>query len=86
MPIMSTLILLQVLGVWNEYVWPIMIFSDSARYPAMLGVLQLGNLMRGGNPGDRYAGYVIAGLPMMILFAFSSRAFIRGLTSGAIKM
>jgi len=86
MPIMSTLILLQVLGVWNEYVWPIMIFSRPERYPAMLGVLQLGNLMRGGNPGDRYAGYVIAGLPMMILFAFSSRAFIRGLTSGALKM
>jgi len=86
MPIMATLILLQILGVWNEYVWPIMIFSRPERYPAMLGVLQLGNLMRGGNPGDRYAGYVIAGLPMMILFAFSSRAFIRGLTSGAIKM
>lgn len=86
MPIMATLILLQVLGVWNEYVWPIMIFSRPERYPAMLGVLQLGNLMRGGNPGDRFAGYVIAGLPMMILFALSSRAFIRGLTSGAIKM
>jgi ABC-type glycerol-3-phosphate transport system permease component len=86
LPITATLVLLQVLGVWNEYVWPIMIFSRPERYPAMLGVLQLGNLMRGGNPGDRYAGYVIAGLPMMILFAFSSRAFIRGLTSGAIKM
>jgi ABC-type glycerol-3-phosphate transport system permease component len=86
MPILSTLVLLQVLGVWNEYIWPIMIFSRPERYPVMLGVLQLGNLVRGGNPGDRFAGYVIAGLPMMILFAFSSRSFIRGLTSGAIKM
>jgi ABC-type glycerol-3-phosphate transport system permease component len=86
MPIVATLVLLQVMGVWNEYIWPIMIFSRPERYPTMLGVLQLGNLMRGGNPGDRYAAYVIAGLPIMILFAFSSRSFIRGLTSGAIKM
>jgi ABC-type glycerol-3-phosphate transport system permease component len=86
MPILSTLVLLQVLSVWNEYIWPIMIFSNPERYPVMLGVLQLGNLIRGGNPGDRFAGYVIAGLPLMILFALSSRSFIRGLTSGAIKM
>jgi ABC-type glycerol-3-phosphate transport system permease component len=86
MPIVATLVLLQVLGVWNEYIWPIMIFSRPERYPTMLGVLQLGNLFRGGNLGDRYAGYVIAGLPIMILFAFSSRSFIRGLTSGALKM
>ncbi len=86
MPIVTTLVLLQVLGVWNEYVWPIMVFSRPERYPAILAVLQLGNLMRYGNPGAQYAGYVIAGLPIMILFAFSSRAFIRGLTSGAVKM
>ena len=33
-----------------------------------------------------YAGYVISGIPLLLLFAFTSRSFIRGLTSGAIKM
>jgi len=40
----------------------------------------------GRDPGAEFAGYVIAGLPLLLLFSFSSRAFIRGMTSGAVKM
>jgi len=36
--------------------------------------------------GPLYAGYVIASVPLIILFAFTSRLFIQGLTSGAIKI
>jgi ABC-type glycerol-3-phosphate transport system permease component len=85
-PILSTLIVLQMLGVWNEYIWPIMVLSRPERYPAVLAVLQLGQLVTARDPGAMYAGYVIVGLPLLILFTFTSRTFIRGLTSGAIKM
>lgn len=85
-PILTTLIVLQINGVYSEYIWPIMVLSDPTRYPAILGVLRLGELITERDPGAQYAGYVIAGLPLLALFALSSRAFIRGLTSGAIKM
>ncbi len=86
MPILTTLIVLQINGVYSEFIWPIMVLSDPTRYPAILGVLRLGELITQRDPGAQYAGYVLAGLPLLILFTFSSRAFIRGLTSGAIKM
>jgi ABC-type glycerol-3-phosphate transport system permease component len=86
-PILTTLIVLQCNSVWNEFIWPIMVLRDPKRYPAILGILRLRELMLGvRDPGAEYAGYVIAGLPLLLLFAFSSRAFIRGLTSGAIKI
>ncbi|MGC9360859.1 MAG: carbohydrate ABC transporter permease [Anaerolineae bacterium] len=85
-PILTTLIVLQINGVYSEYIWPIMVLSDPTRYPAILGVLRLGQLITQRDPGAQYAGYVIAGLPLLVLFSLSSRAFIRGLTSGAIKM
>ncbi len=85
-PILTTLIVLQINGVWNEFIWPIMVLSRPERYPAILAVLQLSTLITARDVGAMYAGYVICGLPLFILFAFSSRAFIRGLTSGAIKM
>jgi len=85
-PIMLTLILLQIHEIWNTYIWPIMIFSRPERYPAILGVLSLGQLITERDPGAEYAGYVIAGLPMLLLFSLGSRSFIRGLTSGAVKM
>lgn len=36
--------------------------------------------------GAPLAGSVIVSLPMFILFGFTSKQFIRGMTSGAIKM
>jgi ABC-type glycerol-3-phosphate transport system permease component len=86
-PIMTTLIILQCLGVWNQYVWPMMVFKDPERYPAILGILRLRQLIYGyQDPGAEFAGYVITCLPLFLLFILSSRAFIRGLTSGAVKM
>jgi ABC-type glycerol-3-phosphate transport system permease component len=86
-PIMTTLIILQCLGVWNQYVWPMMVFRDPERYPAILGILRLRQLIYGyQDPGAEFAGYVITCLPLLLLFTLSSRAFIRGLTSGAVKM
>ena len=85
-PILTTLIVLQALGSWNEFIWPIMVLSKPERYPAILAILRLTQLITARDPGASYAGYVIVGLPMLLMFAFSSRAFIRGLTSGAIKM
>lgn len=85
-PILSTLIVLQIMSVWNEFIWPIMVLSDPEEYPAILGILRLGQLVTQRDPGAMYAGYVISGLPLLLLFAFTSRSFIRGLTSGAIKM
>lgn len=86
LPIILTLVVLQIMGVWNEFIWPIMVLSNPDRYPIILGILRLSQLITARDPGATYAGYVIAGLPILVLFAFTSRAFIRGLTSGAIKM
>ena len=85
-PILLTLVVLQVMGVWNEFIWPIMVLSNPDRYPIILGVLRLSQLITARDSGATYAGYVIAGIPIFVLFMFTSRAFIRGLTSGAIKM
>jgi ABC-type glycerol-3-phosphate transport system permease component len=84
-PILSTLVILQIMSVWNEYIWPLMIFSKPERYPAVLTVMRIGQLITNRDPGAMWAGYVIVGLPILILFAFTSRTFIRGLTSGALK-
>ena len=85
-PILLTLTVLQIMNVWNEFIWPIMVLSNPDQYPIILGVLRLSQLITQLDPGATYAGYVIAGIPIFILFVFSSRSFIRGLTSGAIKM
>ena len=86
-PILTTLIVLQAHGVWNEFLWPVMVMSDPHKLPAVVQILQfIDRHTSRFDPGIEKASYVLTGLPILILFAFTSRAFIRGLTSGAIKM
>jgi multiple sugar transport system permease protein/raffinose/stachyose/melibiose transport system permease protein len=85
-PILSTLIVLDAMSIWNEYIWPMMVLSDPTCYPLMLQILRLVQDQQQTDPGGMFAAYTLASLPLFILFAFTSRAFIRGLTSGAVKM
>jgi ABC-type glycerol-3-phosphate transport system permease component len=86
-PILLTLIVLQINNIWNEYLWPMMVISDPDYHPAVLSVMHLTSIMTAVREyGAQYAGYLMLGIPILVLFMFTSRAFIRGLTSGAIKI
>jgi len=86
-PILTTLIVLEAHGVWNEFIWPVMVMSDPNKLPAVVQILQYIDVHTSRyDPGVEKAAYVLVGLPILIMFSFTSRAFIRGLTSGAIKM
>ena len=86
-PILSTMIVIDLLAIWNEYIWPLVVLSKPDRYPIVLHVLRMSFDYYGErDPGGQYAAYVLSALPLFILFAFTSRTFIRGLTSGAVKM
>ena len=37
------------------------------------------------NPATLYAAYAISSIPMLILFVYATRPFMRGMTSGAFK-
>jgi ABC-type glycerol-3-phosphate transport system permease component len=84
-PIIATLAVLNVLGTWNEYVWPLMVISDASKKPLTIGLMSFQETFY-TNWGPLFAGYVIASIPLIILFGFASKQFVEGLASGSIKM
>ena len=84
-PIFGTLALLQTYGIWNDLIWPMTVNVNPNLRPVMVGLLTFRGIYR-TEFGPLYAGYVIASIPLILLFAFTSKLFISGLTSGAIKM
>ena len=83
-PIIGTLGVLQIIGQWNQFVAPLIWIRDPAKQ--LLGVKLL--YMEGEYTrrwGELMAGYTIAAIPLIILFIFCMRLFIRGLSEGAIK-
>ncbi len=67
--------------MWNSVV----ITTLSVVGTVLLSLLSAQALARHQFYGPMAAGYVITGLPLLLLFAVCSRQFIHGLTSGALK-
>jgi ABC-type glycerol-3-phosphate transport system permease component len=83
-PILGTIAIMVALGAWNDYVWPLIVLSDDGKRTLSIGL----TFFRGAYSttyGPLMAGYVLASLPLLVLFLLTMRAFIAGLTSGALK-
>ncbi len=80
-PALSTLGILTLLFTWNDIIWPLIVLLDTTRHPIAIGVLAFSNAYV-SNFGITYAGYVLASLPLIILFSFTVRRFMAGLAGG----
>jgi len=84
MPILGTLGVLRVIGAWNSFVGPLIFIRDPHKQLIAVSLLHLeGEYTK--NWGELMAGYTIASIPLIIIFIFCMRLFVRGLSEGAIK-
>jgi len=83
-PIMGTVAVMQFLGQWNEFVMPLIVMREQARLPVTVQLIRMaGEYIKLWGP--LMAGYAIASIPVIILFTFSMKLFVKGLTEGAVK-
>jgi multiple sugar transport system permease protein len=83
-PILVTFAAFTFLSAWNDFMWPLIVLSDNQNYTLPVA---LANLV-GEHVQDTelmMAGSVLTLLPVMIVFLFFQRAYIRGIMSGSVK-
>ena len=83
-PILGVVAIMNLLGTWNEFMWPFVTLNDASKFNLPVGLLTFGN-QYGFQYGLRFAGYIIAAIPLLLLFAFATKTFMKGMTSGAVK-
>jgi ABC-type glycerol-3-phosphate transport system permease component len=83
-PILATLAIIQLIRLWNDFIWPFVVITKKSQYTLAL-ILRTFSGDFGTQWGLIMACYVVASLPLLIIFALASKQFIKGLTSGAIK-
>jgi ABC-type glycerol-3-phosphate transport system permease component len=83
-PVLATIAILETLVTWNDYVWPAVVLTNDQLRTLTLGLVFFQS-RHVTYWGPLMAGYVIASLPLLILFLFTMRYFIEGLTTGALK-
>lgn len=82
--IMGTLAILQFLGVWNNVMLALVTIRDDAKLTIPVGLLRLeGEYVK--QWGQMMAGYALASIPLILLFIFTMRWFVKGIAAGAIK-
>ena len=87
-PILLTGAVLIALGVWGDYLWPMIVlqnyhdFTISAGIQEFLG--QFGQSVYGG--GADFAAYVLATAPMFLFIVLTAKYFIAGVTDGGLKL
>jgi len=83
-PIIATVCILRFLAGWNNFILPLVVLRDEEKYPMVVALYGAeGAYVK--DWGALMASYSIAAIPLIIMFIFAMRVFIRGLGSGAIK-
>lgn len=84
-PAVGTVAILQILGTWNDYIWPSVVLLSNQLFTMPLGLVAFQG-QHTTDWGPLMAGYTLASIPIVVLFAVTTRAFIAGLTQGGLKL
>jgi len=99
MPVIATLLMFYAVGHWNEFFNALIFLDDRVKYPIQLilrNVVILGNFdqtneLSGGSDFAaveqtlRYATIMVSTLPILAVYPFVQRYFVKGVMIGAIK-
>ena len=83
-PIISTVIIMTVYYAWNEFMFATILVDSSELRTIPVGLM----VFRDGlmtEWGVVMAGMVISCIPLITIYLFMSKSFVRGLTAGSVK-
>jgi len=82
--ILGTLAIITFLDRWNDFLLPLVVLQDPSKFTLGVGLIYLdGEYVK--HWGQIMAAYLFAAVPLVLLFLFTMKLFVQGLSSGAIK-
>jgi multiple sugar transport system permease protein len=83
-PILSTWAVFSFMTQWNDFLWPLIVLSDEAKFTLPVALASLvGEHLQ--DTELMMAGSVITVIPVLLLFIVLQRAYIRGVMMGSVK-
>ena len=85
-PILWTIGIQTFVGEWNDYLWAKIVLTDDTWKTLPVYLTDITTAYEGLGYAVPFAGYVLASLPLIVIFIAASKQFISGMTSGAFKI
>jgi len=83
-PGLLTIALFQFMWAWNDFIGPLIYLSDEKKYTLQIG-LQMFRQTNDTAWSQLMAASVIIALPIILLYFFIQKAFVKGITFGGVK-
>lgn len=84
-PVFAVVVIMNVLGTWNNFLWPFIVNTDGSHHVVASGIYTLATSQYAANFSTMYAAYAISSFPLLVLFIYATKPFIRGVTAGGLK-
>ncbi|WP_339219454.1 carbohydrate ABC transporter permease [Paenibacillus sp. FSL W7-1332] len=83
-PVIATGVILTAIGIWNDFVGPIMYLPSPSNYPITFGLKEFRG-QYGNNWPLLACGIMIVAAPLIILYTFIQKYLVDGALAGAVK-
>ncbi|MHA5046975.1 carbohydrate ABC transporter permease [Streptomyces sp. SD15] len=81
-PVLGVVSIFALVAVWQDFLWPLMVFSDTDKQPISVALVQLSQNIP---LTVLLAAMVIASIPMVAMFLVFQRHIIAGISAGSTK-
>lgn len=81
-PVLGVVSIFALVAVWQDFLWPLMVFSDTDEQPVSVALVQLSQNIQFT---VLIAAMVIASIPMVAMFLVFQRHIIAGISAGGSK-
>jgi len=83
-PAIATLVIMNSLTIWNEFLLALVVLTDTAKMPIQRGLM----VFQGPHQTDYHllmAGLTIATIPIVIIYLLMQKHIVKGIAAGALK-
>ncbi|MBB6735673.1 carbohydrate ABC transporter permease [Cohnella zeiphila] len=85
LPALGTIAILNLIGSWNNVLWPMIIVNDQHMFTLPMGLMYLdSSSFKKWN--ELMAGALITIVPILATFPFMQKTYVKGMTVGSVKM
>ena len=84
-PILVTVAVVRLVTTYNQFMWPLVVISSPKKQVVAVALTQFTSEIGVTDLGPQMAGYILASIPLIVLFSFGMRHYVRGLTAGGLK-
>lgn len=83
-PVYGTVTILTFIAFWNDFVWPVMVISDTEKQTIQMALSNLFSIQP-VNYGNVMAGLTFVTIPVLIIFLAMQKYYVQGIASTGAK-